>query len=85
MLFSFGFAAPKKKRPLPGKYDDENPSIFTVRNPISATSKTEMDQSAKTESSPNLEKNSATVAADNGSISYDLGSSQASEPQPSEP
>ncbi|KAJ4722430.1 Protein TIME FOR COFFEE [Melia azedarach] len=74
--------APKRKRPRPVKYEDENPSIFTVRNsPISAT-KVEMDQSAKTETLQNLEKNSATATAENGLISYDLVSSQASEPQP---
>lgn len=79
---SFGFTAPKRKRPRPVKYEDENPSIFTVRNsPISAT-KVEMDQSAKTETLQNLEKNSATATAENGLISYDLVSSQASEPQP---
>lgn len=56
--------------------------MFSVRNsPISASTKIETDQSAKAEASPNVEKNSATAAAENGSISYDLGSSQASDPQ----
>lgn len=56
--------------------------MFSVRSsPISPSTKVETDQSAKAEASPNLEKNSATAAAENGSISYDFGSSQASEPQ----
>ncbi|XP_031272100.1 protein TIME FOR COFFEE [Pistacia vera] len=75
--------APKRKRPRPVKYEDENPSSFAVRNvPISSTTKAEMDQSAKTETcSPNLDKNSGSAVAENGSISYDLVNSQASEPK----
>ncbi|KAJ0093186.1 hypothetical protein Patl1_25394 [Pistacia atlantica] len=75
--------APKRKRPRPVKYEDENPSSFAVRNvPISSTTKAEMDQSAKTETcSSNLDKNSGSAVAENGSISYDLVNSQASEPK----
>ena len=59
------------------KYDDENPTIFTGRNsPISATTKAEMDQSAKMETS---EKNTGS-AAENGGVSYELGSSQVVQP-----
>ena len=68
MWFGFEFAAPKRKKPRPVKYEDENPSAFTVRNnPISSTTKVEMDQSAKTDTSPNLEKNSGSAPVENGS------------------
>ncbi|XP_044499764.1 protein TIME FOR COFFEE isoform X2 [Mangifera indica] len=75
--------APKRKRPRPVKYEDENPSSFTVRNvPISSTTKVEMDHSSKAETcSSNLDKISGSAAAENGSISYDLMNSQASEPK----
>ncbi|KAL5785510.1 hypothetical protein ACOSQ2_007902 [Xanthoceras sorbifolium] len=73
--------APKRKKPRPVKYEDDNHSAFTVRNgPISSTTKVEVDQSPKTDTfSPNLEKNSGSVAAEKGSIPYDLMSSE--EPQ----
>jgi hypothetical protein len=70
--------APKRKKPRPVKYDDENPSIFTVRNsPISTTTKAEIDQPAKIEasSSPNLEKKSGSVA-ENGGVPNDLANPQ---------
>ncbi|KAG2727518.1 hypothetical protein I3760_01G160600 [Carya illinoinensis] len=71
--------SPKRKKPRPVKYDDENASIFTVRNaPISATTKAETDQPVKTEtsSSRNLEKSSGS-AVENGGASYDLANPQA--------
>lgn len=72
----FKSAAPKRKRPRPVKYEDENPSIFTVQSsPISSTTKLLSDQPAETEtSSPNLEKNPAS-AGENGGVSYDLAHS----------
>lgn len=81
-------AAPKRKRPRPVKYEDENPSIFTVQSsPISSTTtKLPSDQPAEIEtSSPNLEKNPGS-AAENGGVSYDLAHSHpvpaSSEAQP---
>ncbi|GLT78490.1 hypothetical protein SLA2020_500230 [Shorea laevis] len=81
--------APKRKRPRPVKYEDENPSNFPVRNSsISSTAKVEVDQPAKIETtSPNLEKNSGSVA-ENGENSYDLLNSQAtpaSQPETAKP
>lgn len=69
------------------KYDDENPSIFTIQNSaISTTSKVVTDQPAKVEtSSPKLERNPGS-AAENGGFSYNLANSHAvpasSEAQP---
>ncbi|WCJ23728.1 time for coffee [Euphorbia peplus] len=59
-------AAPKRKRPRPVKYEDENPSIYPARSsPISSTVKVDNDQTTKTEtSSPYLEKNPGS--AENG-------------------
>ncbi|KAJ7954900.1 Protein TIME FOR COFFEE [Quillaja saponaria] len=70
--------APKRKRPRPVKYDEENPSIFTVRSStISPTTKAESDQPSKVETcSPNLEKISGS-APENGSGSSDLVNCQA--------
>lgn len=47
------------------------------------TAKFEAEQAAKMETSspPNLEKNSESAAAENSSVSYDLMTSQAAEPQ----
>ncbi|XP_059434987.1 protein TIME FOR COFFEE isoform X2 [Corylus avellana] len=70
--------APKRKKPRAVKYDDENPSIFTVRNsPISTTTKAEIDQPAKIEasSSPNVEKKPGSVA-ENGGVPNDLANPQ---------
>lgn len=70
--------APKRKKPRPVKYDDENASIFTVRYaPVSATTKAETDQPAKIETSEsrNLEKSPGS-AAENGGASYDLANPQ---------
>ncbi|GAV90509.1 hypothetical protein CFOL_v3_33918 [Cephalotus follicularis] len=78
--------APKRKRPRPLKYDDENPSIFHVRSTlISSTTKVETDQSLGVEPcSSNLDMKSGS-AAENGFTSYDLMSSNApptSDPHP---
>ncbi|GLT76824.1 hypothetical protein SLA2020_484600 [Shorea laevis] len=77
--------APKRKRPRPVKYEDENPSICPVRNgSISSTAKVEIDQPAKIEaSSPTLEKKPGSVA-ENGRNSFDLMNSQTA-PASSEP
>ncbi|XP_044484809.1 protein TIME FOR COFFEE-like isoform X3 [Mangifera indica] len=73
--------APKRKKPRPVKHEDDNLLSFTVRNvPISSTTNVEMDQSFKTETcSSNLEKNSGSAAAVNGSTSYDLVNSHVAE------
>ncbi|GLT53181.1 hypothetical protein SLA2020_264700 [Shorea laevis] len=78
--------APKRKKPRAVKYDDESPSIFTVRNsPIST--KAEIDQPAKIDvlSSPKLEKKPGS-AAENGGVPNELANPQAvlasSEAQP---
>lgn len=80
--------APKRKKPRAVKYDDESPSIFTVRNsPISTTTKAEIDQPAKIDalSSPKLEKKPGS-AAENGGVPNDLANPRAvlasSEAQP---
>ncbi|KAM1234533.1 hypothetical protein ACFX2J_004099 [Malus domestica] len=47
---SMSAAAPKRKRPPPVKYEDENPSIFVVQNsPISSMAKVVSDQPSKVE------------------------------------
>ena len=44
-VFDVKFAAPKRKRPRPVKYDDENTATFSLRNsPISSRAKAEADQ-----------------------------------------
>ncbi|XP_038721552.1 protein TIME FOR COFFEE-like isoform X3 [Tripterygium wilfordii] len=69
--------APKRKRPRPVNYEDENPSAFTVRSggPITTATKVEIEpfeQPAKAETfSQNLEKGFGS-SAENGGISYDL-------------
>ncbi|OAY27929.1 protein TIME FOR COFFEE isoform X3 [Manihot esculenta] len=70
--------APKRKRPRPVKYEDENPSVYHVRNSsISSTIKVDIDQPPKIETcSPNLDKNSGS-AAENGVVPHDTPSSQA--------
>lgn len=84
---SLSAVAPKRKRPRPVKYDDENPSIFTIQNSaISTMSKVVTDQPAKVEtSSPKLERNPGS-AVENGGFSYNLANSHAvpasSEAQP---
>ncbi|PPD74564.1 hypothetical protein GOBAR_DD28497 [Gossypium barbadense] len=86
--------APKRKRPRPVKYEDENtttttpppPSIFPPRHSSisSTTTKVEIDQPAKVEAtSPNLEKNSGPVA-ENDSGACDLMSSSKAGPVSSE-
>ncbi|MBA0740577.1 hypothetical protein Gogos_013771 [Gossypium gossypioides] len=86
--------APKRKRPRPVKYEDENtttttpppPSIFPPRHSSisSTTTKVEIDQPAKVEAtSPNLEKNSGPVA-ENDSGACDLTSSSKAGPVSSE-
>ena len=75
--FCYNSTAPKRKRPRPVKYEEENPLVYTAKNnPISSTIKGDTDQTAKIEaSSPNLEKNSGSVA-ENGrkhQISGQLG------------
>ncbi|XP_038724144.1 protein TIME FOR COFFEE-like isoform X2 [Tripterygium wilfordii] len=78
--------APKRKRPRQVKYEDENPSAFTVRSegPITSTTKVEIDpseQPAKPEiCSHNLEKSFGS-AAENGGISHDLMASRAASAQ----
>ncbi|XP_022721738.1 protein TIME FOR COFFEE-like isoform X3 [Durio zibethinus] len=82
---------PKRKRPRPVKYEDETtttaqPPIFPVRNSSisSTTTKVEIGQPDKIEAtSPNLEKNSGTMA-ENGSCSYDLLNSSQAGPASSE-
>lgn len=71
-------AAPKRKRPRPVKYEDDNPSIFNAQNsPLSSSAKLLPDQPAEIEtSSPILEKNSGS-AAENGGVAYDLAQSHA--------
>ncbi|XP_068327983.1 protein TIME FOR COFFEE-like isoform X2 [Pyrus communis] len=80
---SMSAAAPKRKRPRPVKYEDENPAIFAVQNsPISSTAKMVADQPSKVEtSSPKLEKNPGS-AAENGGFAYDLPNSQAVQAAP---
>ncbi|MFQ6632466.1 hypothetical protein Gotur_009695 [Gossypium turneri] len=86
--------APKRKRPRPVKYEDENtttttpppPPIFPPRHSSisSTTTKVEIDQPAKVEAtSPNLEKNSGPVA-ENDSGACDLMSSSKAGPVSSE-
>ncbi|TQE01491.1 hypothetical protein C1H46_012854 [Malus baccata] len=72
----FESAAPKRKRPRPVKYDDENPAV--QNRPISSTAKVVADQPAKVETAcPNLEKKNPGSPAENGGSSYDLPHSQA--------
>ncbi|CAN6726235.1 unnamed protein product [Malus baccata var. baccata] len=72
---SISAVAPKRKRPRPVKYDDENPAV--QNSPISSTANVVADQPAKVETSgPNLEKDPGS-AAENGGSSYDLPLSQA--------
>ncbi|XP_038705590.1 protein TIME FOR COFFEE-like isoform X2 [Tripterygium wilfordii] len=61
--------APKRKRPRPVKYEDENPSAFTVRTggPVTSTTKVEIDPSEQPAKAEIPSHNS-----DNGGISYDL-------------
>ncbi|KAG8636705.1 protein TIME FOR COFFEE isoform X2 [Manihot esculenta] len=70
--------APRRKKPRPVKYDDENPSVYPARNSsISSTIKVDIDQPPKIETcSPNLDKNSGS-AAENGVILHDTTTSQA--------
>ncbi|XP_017610760.1 protein TIME FOR COFFEE-like isoform X2 [Gossypium arboreum] len=85
--------APKRKRPRPVKYEDENTTTTTPPPPIfpprhssisSTTTKVEIDQPAKVEAtSPNLEKNSGPVA-ENDSGACDLMSSSKAGPVSSE-
>lgn len=73
------FAAPKRKRPRPVKYDDENAATFSLRNsPISSTTKAEAaDQPITAEiPSSNVEKVSGS-AGENGGVSNESGNSQA--------
>ncbi|KAL5701864.1 hypothetical protein ACHQM5_027155 [Ranunculus cassubicifolius] len=68
--------APKRKRPRPVKFEEENSAIFNSKNGPS-TSKVETEQSAKIEpSSTKLERNSGSAESYNG-VSFDFGSSQA--------
>eukprot|EP00257_Ricinus_communis_P015419 XP_015573332.1 protein TIME FOR COFFEE [Ricinus communis] len=71
--------APKRKRPRPVKYEEENPSVYQVRNnPISSTIKGDTDQPAKVETcSPNLEKTSGS-AVENGVVQHDVMANPAS-------
>ncbi|XP_021636853.2 protein TIME FOR COFFEE isoform X4 [Hevea brasiliensis] len=81
--------APKRKKPRPVKYEDENPSVYPVRNsPIASTIKVDIDQPPKMENcSPNLAKNSGS-AAENGVVPQDTTTSKAvlvsteAQPQP---
>ncbi|KAJ6351213.1 hypothetical protein OIU78_007195 [Salix suchowensis] len=69
--------APKRKRPRPVKYEDEHPANFPARNSsILSTAKTDIDQPAKIESSPNIERNPGS-AAENGGVAYDVLTNQA--------
>lgn len=80
--FVFCSLAPKRKKPRPVKYDDENPSTFTVRsNPISSAPKVEGDQSVKTDTSTPKPEKARSAAVENGTVSYDMMSSDASEQQ----
>lgn len=76
IFFGFWFAAPKRKRPRPVKYDDEHPTNFPARNSsILSIAKVDVDQPARIDSSPNLENPGS--AAENGGVSHDLLSNQA--------
>ena len=68
----FKSAAPKRKRPRPVKYEDEHPASFPARNSsILSTAKTDIEQPAKIESSPNIERNLGS-AAENGEVAHVL-------------
>ncbi|XP_020534183.2 protein TIME FOR COFFEE isoform X6 [Jatropha curcas] len=68
--------APKRKRPRPVKYEEENPSVYPVRNSPISTTKVEIDQPPKIEtSSSNLDKNSGSTA-ENGVLSHEMVASQ---------
>lgn len=70
------FAAPKRKRPRPVKYDDESPNVLTHQNiSISSTSKVGTDQSAKTVAYSAILEKELGSAAENGGVSYTLGQS----------
>ncbi|XP_022930230.1 protein TIME FOR COFFEE-like isoform X2 [Cucurbita moschata] len=71
--------APKRKRPRPVKYDDENMVAFNLRNsPVSSTAKPEAaDQPTNTDiPSTNVDKVSGS-AGENGVVSNESGNSQA--------
>lgn len=74
------FAAPKRKRPRPEKYDEDNTAAFSLRNsPISSTTKAETADQTTTNTeipSSNVEKISGS-AGENGGVSNESGNSQA--------
>ncbi|XP_031398035.1 protein TIME FOR COFFEE [Punica granatum] len=80
--------APKRKKPRPVKYDDENQPILPVRgSPIPAPSKADTDQAAKVGStSPNLDRARGSATAENGGTPYDLATAKpVAEPEPVKP